>query len=161
MVDASARRLELAHRLGADAVVNFVETDPVEAVIQLTGGGGEVPRFGVRSGNADVVIDCAGAKSSPNQGLRMLKQENGRLVMVALFEQQPELDLNQVVRKHVTIHGSWTWTGEDYRHALALVASGRVDRKPLVSHTYDLSEAPHAFATQAQPDASVKVLLKP
>jgi 2-desacetyl-2-hydroxyethyl bacteriochlorophyllide A dehydrogenase len=161
VVDASARRLELAHRFGADATVNLTETDPLEAVIVLTGGEQDIQRFGVRGGNADVVIDCAGAHRSPNQGLYMLKPAGGRMVLVALFEQQPELDFNQVVRKHVTLHGSWTWTKDDYNRAIELVASGKIDRKPLVSHTYPLSAAPEAFATQAQPTASVKVLLKP
>jgi threonine dehydrogenase-like Zn-dependent dehydrogenase len=161
VVDASAKRLAMATQFGADATVNFTDTDAVEAVITLTGGAKPIERFGVRGGNADVVIDCAGARQSPNQGLQMLKQLNGRLVFVALFEQQPELDFNQVVRKHVTIHGSWTWTREDFQQAITLVQSGRVDRRPLISHQFSLAEAPHAFATQDRPDAAVKVLLTP
>ena len=141
--------------------MNLTEIDPLEAVVALTGGEQDIQRFGVRGGNADVVIDCAGAQRSPNQGLYMLKPAGGRMVLVALFEQQPELDFNQVVRKHVTLHGSWTWTKDDFNRAIELVASGKIDRKPLVSHTYPLSAAPEAFATQAQPTASVKVLLKP
>jgi threonine dehydrogenase-like Zn-dependent dehydrogenase len=78
-----------------------------------------------------------------------------------LFEQQPELDFNQVVRKHVTIHGSWTWTRQDFQHAIALVQSGRIDRRPLISHQFPLDEAPHAFATQDRPDAAIKVVLTP
>ena len=161
VVDASAKRLAMAQQFGAHATVNVRDGDPVEAVIELTGGAKPIERFGVRGGNADVVIDCAGAQLSPNQGLTMLKQNHGRLVLVALFERQPELDFNQVVRKHVTIHGSWTWTGDDYRQAIALVESGRVDRTPLISHTYALAEAPQAFAVQDQPDAAIKVMLKP
>jgi threonine dehydrogenase-like Zn-dependent dehydrogenase len=68
-----------------------------------------------------VVIDCAGAKHSSNQGLYMLKPADGRLVLVALFEQQPELDVNQVVHTQVTIHGSWAWTGDNFRRAIDLV----------------------------------------
>ena len=83
------------------------------------------------------------------------------MVLVALFEQAPELDFNQVVRKQVTILGSWTWTGADFRQAITLVASGRVDRKSLISHEYALEEAPDAFATQDQPEAAIKVLLTP
>ena len=160
-VDASEKRLDMAHQLGATDTVNLKETDPLEAVIELTGGAKPVENFGVRGANADVVIDCAGAKASPNQGLLMLKQLYGRMVFVALFEGRPELDFNQVVRKHVTILGSWGWTGDDYREAIALVESGRVDRKPLISHTFPLDEAPEAFAMQDKPDAAIKVLLKP
>ncbi|MGH8064742.1 MAG: zinc-dependent alcohol dehydrogenase [Candidatus Entotheonellia bacterium] len=161
VVDASPRRLEMAKLLGADATVNLAQTDPLDAVVDLTGGPRPIGRFEVKGGHADVVLDCAGAKLSPNQGLYMLKPADGRLILVALFEQQPELDFNQVVRKQVTIHGSWAWAGDDFRQAIALVQSGRVDRKPLISHEYSLAEAPAAFATQAQPDAAVKVLITP
>ena len=65
------------------------------------------------------------------------------------------------MRKQVTILGSWTWTGADFRQAIALVASGRVDRKSLISHEYPLEEAPDAFATQDRPEAAIKVLLTP
>ena len=160
-VDASERRLNMAKNLGADAAVNLTETDPVEAVIDLTGGARPVERFGVRGGNADLVIDCAGAPSSPDQGLLMLKQQFGRLVLVALFERPVDMDFNQVVRKHVAVYGSWTWTGDDYRRAIALVESGKVRRGPLISHVLDLEDAPEAFAVQDRPDAAIKVVLKP
>ena len=160
-VDVSERRLNMAKRLGADAIVNLSETDSVEAVIELTGGAKPVEPFGVRGGNADLVIDCAGAPSSPNQGLLMLKQKYGRLVLVALFEHPADLDFNQVVRKHVAIYGSWTWTGDDYRRAIELVESGKVQRRPLISHALDLDDAPEGFAIQDQPGAAIKVVLKP
>ncbi len=159
-VDASERRLNMAKNLGA-AAVNLTETDPVEAVIDLTGGARPVERFGVRGGNADLVIDCAGAPSSPDQGLLMLKQQFGRLVLVALFERPVDMDFNQVVRKHVAVYGSWTWTGDDYRRAIELVESGKVQRGPLISHVLDLEDAPEAFAVQDRPDAAIKVMLKP
>jgi len=161
VVDASRRRLDLAKQLGADAIVNMQATDPLEAVIELTGGAKPVLRFGIRGGNADAVIDCAGAGLSPGQGLRMLKQADGRLVLVALFEQQPELDFNQVVRRQVNILGSWAWTRNDFLKAIDLVRSRRVDRKPLISHEYPLVEALQAFELQSNPEKAIKVLFIP
>ena len=70
----------MARQLGADEIVNLTEVDPMDAVIELTGGERPVERFGARGGNADVVIDSAGAKASPNQGLTMLNNK-----MVASF----------------------------------------------------------------------------
>ena len=64
----------------------------------------------------------------------MLKSAEGRLILASLFEQQPELDSDQVVRKRVCIHGSWAWTGDNFRQAIALVQSGQVSRKPPISH---------------------------
>ena len=161
VVDASTSRLDMARQLGADETVNLTQIDPLEAVIELTGSAQPSEPFGVRGGSADVVIDCAGAVVSLNQGLHMLKQTDGRLVCVALFEQPPVLDFNQLVRKQVALCGSWAWTGDDFRQAIALVHSGRVDRKPLITHEYGLEQAADAFATQDRPDAAIKVVIRP
>ena len=127
VVDGMPSRLDMARQVGADEVVNFRDGDPVEQVYALVGEQ-EVPRLGYRGGNVDAVIDCAGAVNSSQQGLQMLKQENGRLVLVALFEHDGPLDRNMIVRKHVQLLGSWGSTAADLRHALELIASGTVDR---------------------------------
>jgi 2-desacetyl-2-hydroxyethyl bacteriochlorophyllide A dehydrogenase len=161
VVDASTRRLDTASELGADYTVNLTEINPLEAVIELTGSAQPEEPLRLRGGSADVVIDCAGAVESLNQGLHMLKQTDGRLVCVALFEQPPTLEFNQLVRKHVTLHGSWAWTGDDFRQAIALVQSGNVDREPLITHEYGLEEAAEAFAMQDRPDMAIKVVIRP
>jgi 2-desacetyl-2-hydroxyethyl bacteriochlorophyllide A dehydrogenase len=159
VVDGSTPRLEMARRLGADHVVDFRESDPVDTVINLVGEQ-ERPRLGYRGGNVDAVLDCAGAPNSSQQGLEMLKQEHGRLVLVALFEHPGPLDRNQIVRKHVSLLGSWAWTTDDFRAALDLVASGRVNRRDLVSHQFPLDQAPEAFVEQEKGQA-IKVLVRP
>ncbi len=159
VVDGSAPRLEMARQLGADDVIDFTQGDPVEQVYALVGEQ-EVPRLGYRGGNIDAVLDCAGAVNSSQQGLQMLKQEDGRLVLVALFEHPGPLDRNQIVRKHVRLLGSWAWNTADFRQALDLVSSGRIDRRPLVSHEFALDQAAEAFQVQEAGQA-IKVLVKP
>jgi len=158
-VDGTSTRLDMARSLGADHVIDFTQGDPVEQVLALVGEQ-EVPRLGFRGGNVDAVIDCAGAVNSSQQGLQMLKQENGRLVLVALFEHPGPLDRNIIVRKHVQLLGSWAWTAADFKLALDLVTRGVVDRRPLISHEFALHEADQAFAVQEQGQA-IKVLVKP
>jgi threonine dehydrogenase-like Zn-dependent dehydrogenase len=159
VVDGTPTRLEMARQMGADDIVDFKQGDPVEQVLALVGEQ-EVPRLGSRGGNVDAVIDCAGAVKSSQQGLQMLKQENGRLVLVALFEHDGPLDRNMIVRKHVQLLGSWGSTAADLRFAIELMASGRVDRRELVSHEFALDQAPEAFAFQEQGQA-IKVVVKP
>jgi threonine dehydrogenase-like Zn-dependent dehydrogenase len=159
VVDGTPTRLEMARQVGADTVIDFTQGDPVEQVLALVGEQ-EIPRLGYRGGNVDAVIDCAGAPSSSQQGLEMLKQEDGRLVLVALFEHPGPLDRNMIVRKHARLLGSWGSTTADLRQAIELMASGRVDRRPLVSHQFSLDQAAEAFAVQEQGQA-IKVLVKP
>jgi threonine dehydrogenase-like Zn-dependent dehydrogenase len=159
VVDGTPTRLEVARQVGADEVVDFRQGDPVEQVLALVGEQ-EVPRLGYRGGNVDAVIDCAGAVNSSQQGLQLLKQENGRLVLVALFEHDGPLDRNMIVRKHVQLLGSWGSTAADLKQALDLIASGKVDRRLLVSHEFALDQADEAFAVQEQGQA-IKVVVKP
>ena len=159
VIDGTPTRLEMAERVGADDVIDFTQGDPVEQVLALVGEQ-EIPRLGYRGGNVDAVIDCAGAPNSSQQGLQMLKQENGRLVLVALFEHPGPLDRNMIVRKHVQLLGSWGSTTADLRQAIELMASGRVSRRMLASHEFALDQADEAFAVQEQGQA-IKVLVKP
>ena len=159
VVDGTQTRLDMARQVGADEVIDFTEGDPVEQVLALVGEQ-EIPRLGYRGGNVDAVIDCAGAVNSSQQGLQMLKQERGRLVLVALFEHDGPLDRNMIVRKHVQLLGSWGSTTEDLRQAVQLIASGAVDRRILVSHEFALGQADEAFAVQEKGQA-IKVVVKP
>jgi threonine dehydrogenase-like Zn-dependent dehydrogenase len=159
VIDGPPTRLEMARKVGADDVIDFRQGDPVEQVYALVGEQ-EVPRLGFRGGNVDAVIDCAGAVNSSQQGLQMLKQEDGRLVLVALFEHDGPLDRNMMVRKHVQLFGSWGSTAADLRHALELIGSGTVDRRILVSHEFALDQAAEAFAVQEKGEA-IKVVVKP
>jgi threonine dehydrogenase-like Zn-dependent dehydrogenase len=159
VIDGTPSRLEMAERVGADDVIDFTQGDPVEQVLALVGEQ-EVPRLGFRGGNVDAVIDCAGAPNSSQQGLQMLKQEDGRLVLVALFEHPGPLDRNMLVRKHVRLQGSWAWTTEDFKRGLDLLTRGVVDRKMLVSHEFALDQADEAFAFQEKGQA-IKVVVKP
>ena len=159
VVDGTPSRLEMARQVGADDVIDFRQGDPVDQVLALVGEQA-IPRLGYRGGNVDAVIDCAGAVNSSQQGLQMLKQENGRLVLVALFEHDGPLDRNIIVRKHVQLLGSWAWTTADIKQALALVAGGQVDRRPLVSHQFALDQADEAFAVQEKGQA-IKVVVRP
>ena len=159
VVDGTQTRLDMARQMGADEVIDFTEGDPVEQVLTLVGEQA-IPRLGYRGGNVDAVIDCAGAVNSSQQGLQMLKQEDGRLVLVALFEHPGPLDRNIIVRKHVQLLGSWASTTTDLRFAIELMASRRVDRTALVSHEFALDQADEAFAVQERGQA-IKVVVKP
>jgi threonine dehydrogenase-like Zn-dependent dehydrogenase len=159
-VDGIQRRLDMAREFGADEVVNFRECDVLERVFELSGGAVPAPRLGFRHGQIDAVIDAAGAVNSTQQGIEMLKDQGGRLVLVALSEHPGPIDRNHLVRKHVTLMGSWTCTEDDFDFGLQLMASHKIDRKPLVTHEVSLDDAPLGFEIQERGEA-VKVMVCP
>jgi hypothetical protein len=58
-------------------------------------------------------------------------------------------------------HGSWAWSPEELADASRLIGSGKIDRKPLVSHTFSLENASEAYETQLQEEEALKVILTP
>jgi len=83
------------------------------------------------------------------------------VVVVSIFEKPPELEINMMVRKGITLYGSWAWTIDEFLQALELIGSGKVDRKPLITHTFPLEQASEAFETQLKAEEAVKVVLTP
>jgi (R,R)-butanediol dehydrogenase/meso-butanediol dehydrogenase/diacetyl reductase len=165
VVDLSDKRLEMARSLGADITINAAREDVVETILGITGS----QQHGVVEaidGNVDTVFDCAGVgknfegTSVLAQSLSLVKQ-NGKVIVVAIFEKSPEIDYNIVVRKGIQIMGSWAWTPEEFKQAAELISSGKIDRKPLISHTFSLEDASEAYETQLRAEEAVKVILKP
>ena len=165
VVDISDRRLEVAGQLGADVTVNAGREDPVQKIIELTGTE-QMSFMPDVTGRADTVYDCAGLPlnytGTPvlQQAITMTK-ENGKVVVVSIFEKSPEIEMNLFVRKGITLYGSWAWSFDEFRQALELIGSGKVDRKPLITHKFPLDQASEAYETQLKAEEAVKVLILP
>jgi len=165
VVDLSDKRLAKATELGADETINAGKTNLIETLLGVVNVSednllDEVP------GTADVVYDCAGMGKNFN-GPSVLEQalsivrENGKVVVVAVFEQDVTIDYNIIVRKGIQLLGSWAWNMEEFIESSQLIASGKIDRKPLVSHTFPLEDASEAYETQLLAEEAIKVVFTP
>ena len=165
VVDLSDKRLELARSLGANEVINAAKENSLEKIKDLTGE--EKVSFTPRnSGKADTVYDCAGLSKNYSgtpvleQAVYMAKNE-GKVVIVAVFEKPLQMEYTTVVRKGITLFGSWAWKVPEFSQALELIGSGKIDRKPLISNRFPLDQAREAYETQLNADEAVKVMLVP
>lgn len=161
VVDLSSKRLAMASELGSDVVVNAQDVDAVATILNQTGSS-ELSFVENASGNADTVYDCAGLSknftgtSVLEQSLSLVKQ-NGKVIVVAVFEKPMQLDANVIVRKGIHLMGSWAWSREEFDQALELISSGTIDRKRLVTHRFSLEDA----ETQLQAEEAIKVMFTP
>ncbi len=105
-------RLDMARRLGADAIIDITAATAAERIAMvrdLTHGRG-----------ADVTIEAAGVAAAVPEGMR-LTRDAGRYVVVGQYtdggavEFNPHRDLNQ---KHLDVHGCW---GSDVSHVYRAV----------------------------------------
>lgn len=166
VTDLSDKRLAMAQELGADVIINAAREDPYLKILEMTGSTPLMFMEEWPMSSVDTVFDCAGGTTEHTgtpalwQGLLMVK-ENGKVVVVAIFEKPFEIEYNIIVRKGIKVFGSWGWSLDEFAQSVELMRSGKVDRKPLITHKFPLDRAKEAYETQLKAEESIKVLLKP
>jgi len=166
VTDYADHRLTIARELGADVVINAGREDPYQKVLEITGETTVSFMEDMPAGNVDIVCDCAGwfavdTETPPLQQALLMLKPNGKLVEHSIFEKPPEINYFLLVRKGIKLLGSWGFVLEEYAQALEMIRSGKVDRKPIVSHEFPLDRVKEAFETQLNYEESIKVLLIP
>jgi 2-desacetyl-2-hydroxyethyl bacteriochlorophyllide A dehydrogenase len=157
-VDLSPRRLEMARKLGADVVLNPADGDVVAALKDLLG---EAKHRMYSFTRAKAVFECSGARQLVGTAIADIVETAGTVVMVALFEEPISFDANPLVRKEITLIGSYAYTQADYEEAFQLLSDKSVDVTATVTQRAPLSAIDDAFAQQLDKGESVKVLVIP
>jgi L-iditol 2-dehydrogenase len=108
----------------------------------------------------DVLIECSGAPGVLAAGLRRLRPA-GRAAIVGMSKEEAiPLPLSQLNPQELTISQvnryAHTWP-----MAIELVASGRIDVKPLVTHHFPLARSEDALTLGSHVDDSVKAVIHP
>ncbi len=146
--------VQLARIAGAKAVV---VTEPLGHRLEAA------RRFGAvewtRGQPVDVAFECAGADAAVDDAVDAVRP-GGRVVLVGIPDDDKTTFKASVARrKGLTIKLSRRMK-HTYPRAIELVASGQVDVRSLVTHTYPLEKAAEAFAT-AQRREGHKVIIEP
>ncbi|RWL92056.1 MAG: NAD(P)-dependent alcohol dehydrogenase [Mesorhizobium sp.] len=147
--DFSAPKLEIAGQYPGIVPVNVGEQSLVDAVGSATDNWG-----------ADIVFEASGSpKAFAN--LFDIVRPGGAVVLVGLPVETVELNVPAAISKEVRIETVFRYANI-FDRALQLIASGKVDLKPLITGTYDFSESIKAFerAAQGRPqDVKLQILL--
>lgn len=149
-IDINDYRLGLASAMGANAVFNGKNVDPVAEIKKLTGGDG-----------VDVVFEMSGNPQAIRQGFEMMRN-GGRYSMLGIPAEPMTLDIaNAIVFKGATVQGITgrkmfdTW----YKTA-ALLSSGKLDITPVITHRFSLEEFEKGFDLMLSGNCG-KVILVP
>ena len=138
-VDLDDKKLDWAKGLGATHTVNGAETDPVEAIQQLTGG------FG-----ADVVIDAVGRPETWKQAF-YARDLAGTVVLVGVPTPDmkvPDIPLLDFFGRGGSLKSSWygdCLPSRDFPMLVDLYQQGRLDLDAFVSERIALDEVEKAF----------------
>jgi len=147
--DVVPERLQAAQRLGADWVCHAGEQDAVRAIKEHTGGRG-----------VDVVIEAAGVLETVPQAVEAVRP-GGTVVIVGI---PPEDRISFVVstarRKGLTIKFDRRMA-HTYPRSIDLVASGRVNIRPLATHHFPLERTAEAIElVLARRDGVLKAMIE-
>ncbi len=152
-VDSVPTRMAMSRQLGADHVVDFSAVDPVQEIMRLTDGRG-----------VDVAIEALGTQATFESALRVLRP-GGTLSSLGVYSTDLRIPLGPFGAGLADLRIVTTLCPggkERMRRLMAVVASGRVDLKPLVTHRFKLDDIGAAYELFShQRDGVMKVAITP
>lgn len=142
-------RFKAAEELGIDYIVNVQKDDALKIIAEKTGGMG-----------ADLVIDASGAEIAINQAFEMIRRD-GRICAIGITgKEKISIPYDEGIMKSATLSWSLSSTWTSWERAVSLMASGKINVKPLISKSYPLEKWEDAFQLVDSLEA-IKVLLIP
>ncbi|MCI0338491.1 MAG: zinc-binding dehydrogenase [Acidobacteria bacterium] len=143
-----ALRLAAAKEIGVTDAINIEETNLVDFVHGIGDGLG-----------AHLVIDAAGASAALKMALEIVRPA-GQITKVGWGPQPLNFSLDPLVQKAVTLRGSFSHTFQNWEQAVAMLASGQINLKPVISHIAGL-EGWQACFDGMHDGTYVKTVLQP
>ena len=131
--EVNPARIAIARGLGF-ATLDPRETDVAAAVMQATGTKG-----------ADVVFEVSGTAA----GTALMTDAaaaRGRIVMVAIHTTRPPVDLFRFFWRELELIGARVYEPQDFDQAIALIASGGIDARTMITDIQPLEDVGRAFA---------------
>lgn len=150
VTDMVPSRLAMAESYGATLAVNVRESDPVEAIMDMTDGQG-----------VDVAVEAVGHVETQEQAVKVLRQ-GGEAVLLGLGAAgNMAIDGVSMVNRELIVRGSYAYTGLDFAYSLDLISNGKIDVESMVV-SRDLEQGAELFATLVDnPGDLIKVALVP
>jgi len=151
IVVGRGHRLEAAGNLGADLLVNFEQTNPVQAVMEFTENIG-----------ADRVFECSAAADTLSQAIAMAKR-GGKIGMVGIpaADYKESIPLAKIVLDQISIVGSRANPNVS-RKVLDFIAAKQLDVETIITHRFPLTDFDQAYTTFIERrEGAIKVIVEP
>ena len=133
-IDIDRVRLEIARKLGFKTI-NAQEENPEKTIRDAT-----------ETYGGDLVVVAAGADAALRSALSLVSK-GGQVVVLALFREDVSIPFTDLVRKQVSILGSYASRWIHYERAISLLLHKQVNADAIVTHRFSLEEAEKAFET--------------
>lgn len=143
-------RLAVGKQMGVDITINVREVNAVKKVMELTRGIG-----------ADMVVECTGQAGPAAEAMEIVRK-NGRISYNGIYHEPVTLQLDKIVQWNLLITGPKAEGMLNLERAIPLMADGRMNLKPLITHKYRLDEINKGFETfTGRVGGAIKVIIQP
>jgi 2-desacetyl-2-hydroxyethyl bacteriochlorophyllide A dehydrogenase len=140
-------RIKLLRDFGVE-VVNPEETDLVALVEEQTDAAG-----------ADVVFEVTSSKAGAEM-MTKLPRVRGRIVVVAIFSQPPQVDLFKFFWREISMRGARVYEAQDFEEAITLAASGALPLDKLITNVCSLDDLEWGLRQLERGGEVMKVLIE-
>ncbi len=148
VTDVSEHRLAIAKQCGVDACINPSTSDLSAATVAAFG-----------PDKADASLECVGIDATMDQAVSNARKGTD-IVVVGVFGQKAHVDLGLVQDRELRLIGTLMYQEKDYRKAIELIATQKVQLKPLMSAHFPLERYADAYAfIDKNRDTSMKVFI--
>ncbi len=151
VVGRNKKRLEKALHFGADVIICSKEENVIERISELTKGSG-----------AGLVCDTTGAPKVIEEAVNVAAN-GGRMILYGLPAETDVLQfpVKTIIMKQLGIYGVEN-NVHVWEQLVKLVASGKVNLKDMVTHTFSLDKIENAFALLENPNEDpIKIVVYP
>ena len=150
LAGTQATKLQLGRKFGAHSTVNILKEDLLQIIMDQTRGRG-----------VDLTVEASGNGTALNGCMNCVRQ-GGTVSVVGIYEEPIEkLDMGMAVVRDLNICCSVA-SPNTFTQTLRLMAAGKIQVEPLVTHVLHLEEAEKAFGIQQEaPHERMKIHLEP
>lgn len=152
-----------AKAVGADVAVTDMRQEAADLAKTIGASSAYLsndPALEHLNGSFDVVIEASGSPHAINQSLELVKRQ-GKLVILSMIQPSTTpINLHRITLKEIDVTGSMQFNSE-FKKAVQLVTSGKVDFDRLIAARFSLKETGAALALMETGGASGKILIKP
>ena len=149
VTDVVESRLEFARQLGATAAINAAQQDAVAALQEAAGGEGP-----------ELCFETAGTVTTVRQAMQAVRL-GGVVTLVGMIPQDEfPVEVMDIVCREYDVRGVFRYCNA-YPPALAMLAAGNIQVKPLVTHRFPLAQAQQALVfARDQKAQAIKVMVQ-
>ena len=140
-------RLELVRQLDLDAL-NPLESDLPDYVNQQTSGAG-----------ADVIFEVTASQAAATV-MTQLPRTRGRMVVVGIFNQPPQVDLFRFFWRELKLFGARVYEHQDFEKAIQLAAAGAIPLEKIITDIRPLDQLEAGFKLMEGGGRAMKILLE-